>query len=77
MSAYCQFKYSKQFFLRYNVGPGQHDDGVLDNQPEKVSSVTGQLVTKVSCAYMLLVILKRAVLSSLLVYLVNTETSYG
>jgi hypothetical protein len=77
MSAYCRFKYSKQFFSRYNVGLGQRDDGVLDNQPKKVSSVTGQLLTKVCCAYHVTCDSEESHPSSLLVYLVNTETSYG
>jgi hypothetical protein len=51
MSAYCRFKYSKQFFSRYNVGPSQRDDGALGNQAERVSSVTGQLLTKVSLSH--------------------------
>ena len=48
MSAYCRFKYSKQFFARFHVG--YHRRGG-DDEVEEVASVTGQLLTKVS-AYM-------------------------
>ncbi|KAI0954118.1 hypothetical protein AcV7_007440 [Taiwanofungus camphoratus] len=44
-SAYCRFKYSKQFFSRYSVGV-LSASGVYNDSIEEVPTTTGQLLTK-------------------------------
>lgn len=43
MSAYCRFKFSRQFFSKYSAGPNR----VNADEAEDTASVTGQLLTKV------------------------------
>ncbi|CAA7261786.1 unnamed protein product [Cyclocybe aegerita] len=45
-SAYCRFKYEKQFFSRYRLGVYHTARDEWDNEIEEVRSVTGQLLTK-------------------------------
>ncbi|KAI0046554.1 hypothetical protein FA95DRAFT_1583033 [Auriscalpium vulgare] len=44
LSAYCRFRYGRQFFARYHVGEGGPRPGA--DGVEEVLSVTGQLLTK-------------------------------
>ncbi|KAJ3512262.1 hypothetical protein NLJ89_g3623 [Agrocybe chaxingu] len=45
-SAYCRFKYEKQFFSRYRLGVGLTTRDEWDNEVEEIRNVTGQLLAK-------------------------------
>jgi len=66
-SAYCRFKYEKQFFSKYKIG--QPGVALLDSLEQM--SVTGQLLTKV-----ILKILITLSVNLLLVTSINLETSH-
>ncbi|KAI0319386.1 Rad9-domain-containing protein [Amylostereum chailletii] len=46
MSAYCRFRYGKQFFARYNVGERIGRPMPFSDDLEEIQTVTGQLLTK-------------------------------
>lgn len=45
-SAYCRFKYDKQFFSRYIIGVFQTKNDNLGDDVQELQNVTGQLMTK-------------------------------
>ncbi|KAI0063981.1 hypothetical protein BV25DRAFT_1801221 [Artomyces pyxidatus] len=46
LSAYCRFRYGRQFFVKYHVGDRGAPRGGSADDVEEVQSVTGQLLTK-------------------------------
>lgn len=49
-SAFCRFKYRRQFFSRYNLARPAALPEFLDDDDDEGPSVTGQLQTKVALA---------------------------
>lgn len=51
-SAFCRFKYEKEFFSRYKVGrPRRRDEMDEEGDIEEVQVVKAQMLAKVRCAY--------------------------